>query len=174
MDFKIFDLKNRRIDENGDEYLDLTQHTFTYQYKSSIKAIYRVEADTEMRADLISIKFFGTEIYADAICKVNGIFNPFSIEEGLIIVIPDINAAKNYKKPDDIIFNNTPDVNVNEIRAQFIDKDRMSKQDKNRIDRLLNKSKKLKNPTIPLPPNMKNNNSSLNDKNDSIIKLANK
>jgi hypothetical protein len=175
MDSRLFELKNIRTDESGQEYLDLTQHTFIYRYSSSIKSVYRVEQDTVMRPDLISYKFFGTDKYADAICKVNGIYNPFSIEEGKVLVIPNItDGSDNYKKPSDIEFNNELDVNANEIRSQFVDEARLSKKDKSRLERLTNKSKKLKNPTTPLPPNMKNNNKPNITKSDSSITLGNK
>lgn len=175
MDSKLFDLKNVRIDENGESYLDLTQSTFAFQYSSPIKSVYRVEEDAVMRPDIISYKFFGTDKYADAICKVNGIFNPFSIEEGKVLVIPDVtDTGKHYKKPSDILTNSQSSDNGNEIRAQFIDKSRMSVKDKSRIERLTAKSNSLKNPATPLPPNMKNNNSSSNTANGSTIILGNK
>lgn len=175
MDSRIFELKNVRTLDNGENYLDITQPTFAYEYSSAIKSVYRVEQDTVMRPDLISYKFFGTDKYADAICKVNGIFNPFSIEEGKVLVIPDVlNTSKHYKKPQDILNKNNSNISDNEIRAQFIDTERMSTKDKSRIERLANKSKKLKNPAIPLPPNMKSNNESSNTKTNSSIILGNK
>ena len=40
------------------------------------------------RPDLVSLMMYGTDKYADIICKVNGISNPFEINEGMVIVCP--------------------------------------------------------------------------------------
>lgn len=41
------------------------------------------------RPDLISLAIFKDDKYADLICKVNGISNPFELNENMIILIPD-------------------------------------------------------------------------------------
>lgn len=41
------------------------------------------------RPDLLSLAFFKDDCYADLICKVNGISNPFEINENMILLIPD-------------------------------------------------------------------------------------
>ena len=43
------------------------------------------------RPDLISLAIYGTDQYADIICKVNGISNPFELNEGDAILVPYIN-----------------------------------------------------------------------------------
>jgi hypothetical protein len=47
-----------------------------------------VEAEEEMRPDLISIKFYGGPDFADLICKYNNINNPFTLEKGALLKIP--------------------------------------------------------------------------------------
>ena len=41
------------------------------------------------RPDLISLAFFKDDCYADLICKLNGISNPFELNENMILLIPD-------------------------------------------------------------------------------------
>ena len=40
------------------------------------------------RPDLLSYQLYGSDIYGDLICKINGISNPFELNEGMILVIP--------------------------------------------------------------------------------------
>ena len=40
------------------------------------------------RPDLISLAVYGDDKYADIICKLNGISNPFELNEGQILFIP--------------------------------------------------------------------------------------
>lgn len=49
-----------------------------------------VEVDREYiaRPDLISYQAYGDTMYADVICKLNGISNPFELNEGMLIIVP--------------------------------------------------------------------------------------
>jgi hypothetical protein len=40
------------------------------------------------RADLISYDAYGDTMYADVICKLNGISNPFELNAGMKLIIP--------------------------------------------------------------------------------------
>ena len=42
------------------------------------------------RPDLISLAVYGDDKYADIICKINGISNPFEMNEDDILLIPNI------------------------------------------------------------------------------------
>lgn len=72
------------------------------------------------RPDLISFAVYGDDKYADIICKINGISNPFELNEGMILYIPNsvgihnlfngdqgnsindfVNSSKVYKKTKD-------------------------------------------------------------------------
>ena len=41
------------------------------------------------RPDLVSQQIYGTDIYQDILCKLNGISNPFELNEGDKLIIPD-------------------------------------------------------------------------------------
>ena len=167
MDNKIFDLKNKLTTSNNEEYLNLAQPTFTFLYTDGIKAVYQVTDETAMRPDLISFIFFGSEVHSAAICKVNGIFNPFSLEEGRVIIIPNI-SDKNYSKPK---LAKSLIGDGNEVRAQYTDAARMSKKDANRIERLKNKGNKNAVQT-PLPPNVLPPGTVTKEFKDGVIKLG--
>ena len=51
---------------------------------------YIVEKEEEMRPDLISEKFYGQAGFTDLICKYNNLYNPFSLEAGQLIKIPNV------------------------------------------------------------------------------------
>jgi hypothetical protein len=52
-----------------------------------------------MRPDLISQSVYNNTLYAEFILKYNGISNPFSIDQGDIVLIPSLDTArKNTKK----------------------------------------------------------------------------
>lgn len=41
------------------------------------------------RPDLISLAIYGTDEFADLICKINGISNPFEMNEDMVLMLPD-------------------------------------------------------------------------------------
>jgi hypothetical protein len=147
--------KGTLIDDVGDEYVDLSQSSIKKNIEIGIKALYIVNEETEMRMDLISLKYYGSTKYIDILCKANNIFNPFSIEVGDILVIPSVdNDTDVYEKPKGN--NNNGNGNATkDIREKFIDKARLSEKDKNRVDRLKEKSKGKKGTVEEiLPSNM--------------------
>lgn len=50
------------------------------------------------RPDLISLAFYGTDEYADIICKINGISNPFELNEDDMLSIPLLEDILDYNK----------------------------------------------------------------------------
>ena len=49
-----------------------------------------VEKEYIARPDLISLALYGTDKFADIICKINGISNPFELNEDMILICPSI------------------------------------------------------------------------------------
>lgn len=75
---------------------------------------YKLTSDYKMRPDLISISGFGTDEYTEIILKLNGIINPFSVDENDVILMPNIDDVtpnlvdnKNKTNYDNIIKSNT-------------------------------------------------------------------
>lgn len=151
MNIKSLTLKNIKIDQfTGEEFFDLSSPSFKYDVKYGVKAIHYVLPDQEGRIDLISNIYYGSGEYIDAICVVNNIFNPFSIQEGDVLVIPNIiqNETELYKKPK-------TQERPNIVQDQFINTDRQTQKDQNRIERIKAKgSGKKSRVNNPLPPNI--------------------
>jgi len=79
---------------DGIELKDLTQSIFSYDKKKYIKYdVYRVPREYRMRPDLIAKAVYNNTDYTEIILKFNGISNPFSMDEGDIILIPDLDSA---------------------------------------------------------------------------------
>ena len=56
-------------------------NTYTY-------SIFQVTSDYIARPDLISYDAYGDSMFADIICKLNGISNPFELNVGMKLIIP--------------------------------------------------------------------------------------
>jgi hypothetical protein len=150
MNIKSLTLKNKLDDaETGEQYYDLTAPSFKYKVELGIKALHYVMQDEAGRIDKIADQYFGTGEYIDAICVVNNIFNPFSVAEGDILVIPNLRQLN-------IVYNRpNPASRPSATLAQYVNTDRQSAPDQSRIQRLTQKAKSKKNGTAaPIPPNM--------------------
>lgn len=99
LDYKT--LSNKPIikikDKNGNiqtckDLLPVT--TFGYPQQSDAPCI--VNKYYVARPDLISLAFYGSDEYADIICKVNGISNPFELNEDDTLNIPPVNNVSLY------------------------------------------------------------------------------
>lgn len=167
MNIKSLRLKNTLIDESTEEsYFDLTAPSFTYKDKYGIKGLHYVSQDQEGRIDLIAVQYFGNTEYVDAICVINNIFNPFSIKEGDVLIIPNLkNEYDMYQRPST---NNKEDM----VKSQY-NNSLQSEKDKARIQRLINKGKSKENPTEnPLPPNILQPNQNTKEFTNDKIKLG--
>lgn len=54
------------------------------------------------RPDLLSFDIYGDTIYSDLLCKLNGISNPFELNEGMILVIPSPDCIMNFMYTPDV------------------------------------------------------------------------
>jgi len=80
---------------DGEKIRDLTQTIFELKNRNYIAYnVYKVPREYRMRPDLISKSVYNDSAYAELILKYNGISNPFSINEGDIILIPDLDSAQ--------------------------------------------------------------------------------
>ena len=150
MNIKSLTLKNRLIiDETGEGYWDLTAPSFIYDADLGVKSLHYVMQDQVGRMDKISYKYFGSGEFVDAICVVNNIFNPFSVNEGDILVIPNLSRTDLvYKRPN-------PVSRPNAVQEAYVDTGRQSEKDQSRIQRLIQKAKtKEAGVKQPMPPNM--------------------
>lgn len=87
--------------DDGNIIRDLTQSIFDFKSGNFINyQAYRVPMEYQMRCDLISQSVYNNTIYAEFILKFNGISNPFAIANGDVILIPDLNSAKQNVKEE--------------------------------------------------------------------------
>lgn len=90
MDYKIINYKYKVYGEN-DSYIDLMSKSFKFPSKVDGYPII-VNKYYVARPDLISLAAYNTDKYGDIICKINGISNPFELNEDDIIYLPDIDT----------------------------------------------------------------------------------
>ena len=150
MNIKSLTLKNKLVEERtGEFYYDLTAPSFTYDANLGVKALHYVQVDQIGRIDKISNIYFGSSEFIDAICIVNNIFNPFTISEGDILVIPNLSR-------EDLVYSRpNPASRPNSTQEAYIDTGRQSEKDQGRIQRLIEKAKASKaGVKQPMPPNM--------------------
>ena len=53
------------------------------------------------RPDLLSLDIYGDSLYSDLLCKLNGISNPFELNEGAILIIPSPDVIMEFMKNPD-------------------------------------------------------------------------
>lgn len=74
---------------NGVKCFDLLSDSFN-KSKELEGSVIIVNKYYVARPDLISLAVYGDDKYGDIICKVNGISNPFELNENMVLKIPSI------------------------------------------------------------------------------------
>jgi hypothetical protein len=103
---------------------------------------HRVNAEEEMRPDLISKLYYGNENYVDILCKYNSISNPFSLAKNQLIKIPN-NPDLYFVKTEDIIDKGSIKATPNLITS--------NQRDAARLNYLKNLGTSLTQPNLTLP-----------------------
>jgi len=116
LNYRIIENKNV-ITNKGENYIDLLSTTFD---KSIIPKgeLLVVNKYYIARPDLISLACYGSDRYADIICKLNGISNPFEMNENDILFIPEIDYLHNCifskgQNQSDIIKEESDEIHIN-------------------------------------------------------------
>lgn len=87
LNYKILSYKNK-VTQNNEEYLDLASKSFDNNLPKTGTFVI-VNHMYIGRPDLISLALYGDDMYGDIICKINGISNPFELNENDLIFVPD-------------------------------------------------------------------------------------
>lgn len=74
---------------------NMLDKTFVIPESFDYEAV-EVTKDFIARMDLISKFAYGTDKYQDILCKLNGISNPFELNEGNIIIVPSISDINRF------------------------------------------------------------------------------
>ena len=79
----------REIDSDylGERVYNMLDHTFQIP-DNYIYNIFTVTEEYIARPDLISLDAYGDSMFADVICKLNGVSNPFELNAGMKLIIP--------------------------------------------------------------------------------------
>lgn len=88
LNYNILDYKKTLKTDDGEEYIDLMSDTYKRQECAGTFLI--VNKHYVARPDLISLAVYGDDKYADLLCKVNGISNPFELGENNVMFIPEV------------------------------------------------------------------------------------
>ena len=84
-----------------DSIYNLLDETFIIPAKFSYN-IFEVTDEYIARPDLIALDAYGDVMFADIICKINGISNPFELNTGYKLVLPTPDCMMDFaRQPED-------------------------------------------------------------------------
>ena len=96
LDYSVLNLKTEmQSDYLGETVYNMLDYTFTIPYNYSYN-IFEVTKEYIARPDLISLDAYGDTMYTDIICKLNGVSNPFELNEGVKLIIPTPEDIANF------------------------------------------------------------------------------
>ena len=124
LEYKLLDHKPN-LKKDGEQYVDLLAKSFNETATASFNPII-VNKHYVARPDLISLVTYGDDKYADIICKLNGISNPFELNEDMVILLPNIEYLN-----DCVIRTTTPSQIIEDPKKdtiQLVDKYNMQKR----------------------------------------------
>jgi hypothetical protein len=151
VDKKPFFLK-----KDGKTVRDLTQSMFDFKANNYTSFnLFKVPTDYVMRPDLISQAVYNNTLYAEYILKYNGISNPFSIDEGEVILIPNLESAQDNTKVNVSEVTETDRQNNLRNYYKYIDPTKKPKRDA-ATDRFQDRNKTKGDQLVEgaLPPNI--------------------
>lgn len=131
---------------------DLTRTMFDYKSNSYVDyTAYKIPSEYEMRPDLVSQAVYNNIIYTEFILKYNGISNPFTIDKDDVILVPNLNSAKENVRIQGEV---TDKEDSNEIRKsyKYIDPTKKPTRDKDLTSFENRKLKRIQEGA--LPPNI--------------------
>lgn len=97
LDYAILGQKPTVTAVKDNEYVtfkDLLTQTYNGKYRGGGRIV-EVEEYYVARPDLISLAVYGDDKYADILCKINGISNPFELNKGMYLFAPDSSVLTN-------------------------------------------------------------------------------
>ncbi len=149
MKFNTLEKKSTNKDSSK---IVFTTPTVVFIKETETIAEHIVTDDEIGRIDLISLKYYRDANFADYILKWNNISNPFSINLGDVLNIPQNTAILAVINPIKMVQKSTDAIS---IRDQFIDTKRLPIKDAKRIEYLQRKATQKANGSSQiLPPNI--------------------
>ena len=101
LSYSVLNFKNTiHSDFLNEKVYDLLNKTFEIPQHYNFN-IFEVTKEYIARPDLISYDAYGDTMFGDVICKLNGISNPFELNEGMKLIIPSPEHIMDFaKKPN--------------------------------------------------------------------------
>lgn len=155
MELNLLNRKIKRTKEDGTEIVDLL--TASVRFKSTdffITDGFLIGDDLVMRPDLLSQVVYGNTNNWDALLKFNGISNPFAMDSGDLMLVPEL-GWMDFQMEDP-----AKNANNEDVRSQYIDETKENEIDIKKLEynRLVNElykvNKNAKFAAFPLPPNL--------------------
>ena len=119
LDYKILN-KKPIISRNGVKFQDLAVQTIDPSVGISGSFLV-VNKYYVARPDLISLAVYGDDKYADILCKINGISNPFELNENDVIILPHVETLMNITNMEPVESVFVDGNNNNELVTGFMD-----------------------------------------------------
>lgn len=136
-----------------DDKVRMTEPSLIFIKGTQVIAEHEVTEDEICRIDLISLEYYNDADFVDYILKFNGISNPFAIDTGDVLLIPNNISVATKFLPFKVINANEDKLS---IRDQFINTKRLSQKDAKRIEYLQRKANlKINGSSEVLPPNIR-------------------
>lgn len=117
-------IKSKYLNEDIINLLDLT---FVLPDDFSFN-VFDVTREYIARPDLVSQDAYGDTMFADIICKLNGISNPFELNEGMKIILPTPDRIMDFAAPANSIVTDFEDTEMNNNHRAPIAKSKNSKK----------------------------------------------
>jgi hypothetical protein len=154
MDNIFLEKKQIITDNNGNEILDFVSKSIDYGSEDAtiIDQLFLTSA-MRMRPDLLSYNYYGSTDHWSEILKFNNISNPFSIDTGDFVMIPELSFIDNQIPKDD-------QKKIESLREQYIDTTKKIETDTAKLEYLQKVNDLLSNVSTSrissynLPPNI--------------------
>lgn len=121
---KQINLKKDMISKStaDEESVDLLSVTIDSNSKLSASTYIIVNKYYVARPDLISLALFGTDEYGDIICKMNGISNPFDLNEDMIIAVPEASIVDEICYADEVEKSSqiSPEDHIVDLKSEYV------------------------------------------------------
>lgn len=88
---KLLRSKKTFTKPNGDTVVDMVSATFNFNASDAtapVEGYCQVQPDEQARPDLVANRVYGNQQLWEALLKYNGISNPFSLEQGYVLLTP--------------------------------------------------------------------------------------
>lgn len=137
LDYDILD-KKPTITVNNEKFQNLVAKTYNDKIDLTNSITFTTVTHEYIgRPDLVSLAIYGNDKYADILCKLNGISNPFELNEGMELICPS-----------SVLIDKLADITDTEVDDTIIDDDTAIVQKKNNNKKAYNELRSPNEATI--------------------------